>query len=160
MLERITLEWLAGFFDGEGGIACYRTKSLPSKWTGIVHVRWKLKITLTQNDESLLDAIRTKFPEFKFSAPRLKPRGASKKQHWRPGYEITTDGGSCYAFLMAMRPLVIRKLLDVETALEFCETIHKFRLGKKRVVLTQEEHNIRLALAEKLKQGRVKDSIN
>ena len=71
------------------------------------------------------------------------------------------DGSKCSIFLEAIKPFVIRKLMDVETGLEFCRTMQQFMKGKRRNLgLTEEHHAIRAALVEKLKQGRMKDSIN
>lgn len=142
MIERITLQWLAGFFDGEGSVCCTRGKQ-----------KWRILVVLTQNDRGLLEAIRTKFPEFKFC--KARHRSGAK------GFDITAEGGACSVFLEAVKPFVIRKLIDVETGLEFCETIRTFTKGKRRNLgLTEEQHGIRATLVEKMKLGRAKDSIN
>lgn len=145
MLDRITPQWLAGFFDGEGSVACYR---------GVKG--WKMKVTLTQKDEGLLSAIRTKFPEFCFYPPRRK----HGRGRINPCFEIVIDGGVASVFLEAIRPFVIRKLLDVEVGIQFSSTIQNFRKGKKRTRLTEQEHKIRTDLVEKLHEGRLLDSIN
>lgn len=148
MIERITLQWLAGFFDGEGSVCCTRTRQGAYKW--------RIIVAITQNDEGLLEAIRAKYPEFRFRKAQRK-HGAGRVR----GLDIMIDGSKCAIFLEAIRPYVIRKLIDVETGLEFCRTIREFTKGKRRNLgLTEEQHSIREALVEKLKLGRMKDSIN
>lgn len=147
MIERITLQWLAGFFDGEGSVCCTRNKRKRT---------WRIIVSITQNDEGLLEAIRTKFPEFRFRRAQRK-HGVGRVK----GLDLMIDGSKAAIFLEAIRPYVIRKLVDVETGIEFCRTMRDFMKGQQRKLgLTEEQHAIREALVEKLRLGRTKDSIN
>ena len=147
MMERITLAWLAGFFDGEGSISIHKSKQA-----------WRLRITLTQCDLSLLTAIRAKFPEFKFLLPKMKSYGndGCKRQ---PGFEIGIAGvKACSVFLETIRPLVVRKLMDVEVGLAFCKTVRPNTNRRQRI--TPEEHAVRKLLVDKLKYSRLQRSVS
>ncbi len=148
MLERITIQWLAGFFDGEGGVSIYKSAQ-----------GWRSKATLTQNDKSLLEAIKVRFPEFHFDGPRRK-WGLKLDGTHKQGYEITVHGSLYLSVLLeALKPLVIRKLMEVEVGLEFCSRVAKHEKGKKRYKLAATENSIRMDLAEKMRAARKSDSI-
>jgi|SRR5467141_2490950 len=148
MLERITIQWLAGFFDGEGGVSIYKSSQ-----------GWRVKVSITQNDKSLLEAIRVKFPQFHFGTVKNK-RGLKLDGTQRDGHEITVDGGpSVSVFLETIKPFVVRKLMDVEIGLEFCATLRRHEKGKKRTKLTISENSSRLALVERMHASRKLDSI-
>ena len=89
--DRLTLPWLAGFFDGEGSVCCTRNKQ-----------GWRIIVTITQNDIALLEAIKVNFPEFKFS--NVRKRSKTK------GHDISIESSKCSVFLEAIRPFVIRTL--------------------------------------------------
>ena len=103
MLERITTQWLAGFFDGEGSIVLAKN-----------HRRDYIRVTIAQNDRSLLEAIRLAYPEF---CPVAKNRGNNRC------YFILLNGRNAKRFLTDIEPHCIRKHTQVQLALEFIETI-------------------------------------
>ena len=143
MLERLTLQWLAGFFDGEGSINIGQHNVWHSN-----RKMWRVGITLTQADELLLQAIRQKWPEFRFCTPGHKS-GNNR------AYEISIKGAkAAVVFLKAIEPYVIRKLPDVRIAIEFCEGFGKFRKGQQRGRLNPAEHARRVLLAQKIREVR------
>ena len=113
MLERITPQWLAGFFDGEGSIVLMN-------WRGQV----KVAASIGQKDLSLLMAIRSKYPEFR------KPTFNSNDT--KGCWFIRANGRKAKRFLEDIAPYVIRKRTQVELALEFIETV-KWACGRKKL---------------------------
>jgi hypothetical protein len=115
-LERITPQWLAGFFDGEGCITCVRYRGMPS-----------LRVDLIQCDANILILIGAKFGRSPYAKPGRSPRH-------RTGYVLGFVGKSALPLLQYIQPHVVlkRKLVDwgVEMAKLHGETGGNRRWGK------------------------------
>lgn len=135
MLSRITTQWLAGFFDGEGSIVLAKN-----------HRRDYIRVTVTQNDRSLLEAIRIVYPEFR---PTARNRGNNRC------YFILLNGRNAKRFLTDIEPHCIRKHTQVQLALEFIETIDWAR-GKNT---SEDVRAKKSSLVDAIYAAREKDSV-
>lgn len=107
---KLTAEWLAGFFDGEGCVSIrqgHRTGG------------FCLKVNLTQANFPLLKAIADKYEA---SGPYTKCR-KTKTGKESTVYEISWQGKYAKPILELLRNLVIVKQRQVELALEFIDTL-------------------------------------
>jgi hypothetical protein len=112
-LNRITPQWLAGFFDGEGCISCVRHRGMPA-----------LRVDLIQCDYNILHLIGLKFGR----EPYTKP-GRSKKH--RTGYVLGFVGKSALPFLQYIQPHVVLKRKLVEWGIEMAK-LHGEPGGNRR----------------------------
>lgn len=119
-VSKITPEWLAGFFDGEGCINARFTSGVPS-----------LRVTLTQKEPSIILAI-----SLKYSGGLIHPLKHKLKDDKSQTitYCLTYNGNNSVNILKAIEPFVIVKKAQIVLALEFSKFI-TYSGGK----LTQEE---------------------
>jgi len=95
-LERLTPQWLAGFFDGEGCVS--------ASMSGVRNPR--LIVSITQSDFQLLNLIAMKFsPDGCMYTPVRK--GAQREK--RPCWILSFGGKSCLPILDYIAPHVILK---------------------------------------------------
>jgi hypothetical protein len=105
---RLTPQWLAGFFDGEGCVSAYRNGAM-----------YNIKVILAQSDPVFLSVIALKFPNGNFmqkQRDRLSPR---------PCYRIQWGGRSGIPILEFIKDHVLIKKIQVEAALEMLYLISK-----------------------------------
>lgn len=102
-LARITPEWLAGFFDGEGCVHAWVSKESRA-YAGIV---------LSQNDVNILALIMTKFGGI----------GSLQNQKHNGAYEWRCNGRTALPFLQCIRPHVVIKRRQVELAIRIIDLI-------------------------------------
>ena len=114
-LERLTPEWLAGFFDGEGCVSCVRHRGMPS-----------LSVNITQCDQSILTLIGMKYGSGR--APLAKPRRGARHSQ---GFVLQFCGKSALPFLEAIAPHVILKRKQVEFGIEMAK-LHMKAGGNRR----------------------------
>lgn len=95
-LNRITPQWLAGFFDGEGCVSCVRHRGMPA-----------LRVDLIQAEYNILHLIGLKFDR----QPTAKTRRNIKHKQ---GWCLSFGGKSALPFLEFIKPHVVlkRKLVD------------------------------------------------
>ncbi len=111
---RLTPQWLAGFFDGEGCV-CARRVRLHGKPVG-----WSLRVNLTQADPILLCAI---VQQYKAGyGPYAKTRTTRKGKN-STVYEIGWQGKAAKPILELLDGLVIRKRFQVKLGLRFISTL-------------------------------------
>lgn len=105
----MNIQWLAGFFDGEG---CVHMRMDTRK-----RAVYSLQVMLTQNDESILREVQREFggTVYKHSGRRC----------WR--WRITS--APSLVFLEAIQPYVRIKKEQVDLAIQFIKTIRKDNLG-------------------------------
>lgn len=116
---KLTPEWLAGFFDGEGCICIS------------IHGRYQsLRINITQADHELLQAIKEKYGAS--YGPYRKGR-RTRSGRGSVVYEIGWYGNKCRSILELLQPLVIKKAAQVEIALKFLDLMWS-RGGNNRVI--------------------------
>lgn len=107
-LERLTPQWLAGFFDGEGCVSATMHKTRNPRL--IVHI--------TQSDLQLMTLIAMKFsPDGCMYSPVRKKCAREK----RPIYCVSFGGKSCLPILEYIRPYVILKRKLVEWGIEMAK---------------------------------------
>jgi hypothetical protein len=97
-LERLTPQWLAGFFDGEGSISVVRHRGMPG-----------LAVNITQCDLNTLVLIGLKYGAGR--QPLAKPRRGNNHSQ---GWVLQFNGKSALPFLQAIQPYAVlkRKLVD------------------------------------------------
>jgi hypothetical protein len=98
-VPRLTKEWVAGFFDGEGTVGAYDD--------GVGGHR--INVSITQKDAKILALLAMKFPEM--SGPA--------KVTGKDAFYIRASGHSGKRFLEFIKDHVICKRKEVELALEF-----------------------------------------
>jgi LAGLIDADG DNA endonuclease family protein len=103
--NKVTLEWLAGFFDGEGCV------SFNTRKTGAT-----VKVNITQIDLELLAVIAVKFDG---NGPYLKDHNSRVR---RPCYEVNWSGKKAGVFLKKIQPYVLRKAPQVQLGIELAST--------------------------------------
>lgn len=100
--EKITAQWLAGFFDGEGCVSCYLQNSV-----------MKLDVFVAQSHFPLIAAIADLFQQ--------QPRVHCKSR--KTCYSIHFTGKGCLNFLEYIKDHVIVKREQVLLAIEFANLI-------------------------------------
>lgn len=111
---RITPQWLAGFFDGEGSISVYK-----SSVSGL----YALDVSITQCDSKLISLIGLKFSPCSGPRQRKSSFGTNRK----PAFVVSWSGGSSLKILHYIKDHVIRKKIQVETAIRLAEIIRTGR---------------------------------
>ena len=140
-LERLTPQWLAGFFDGEGCITV--------TMSGVNNPR--VMMSITQSDYNILHAIWITFVEpgtgCLFKPVRKNPRGKEN-----PCWLLHFTGKSCLPILRVIRPHVILKRKLVEWGIEMAElTLTQGATGRGRLpepILKRRHELMRLVKAE------------
>jgi len=129
--ERLTPQWLAGFFDGEGTVVAFRRHS---KADGI----FTIQVALYQSDVKILSLIAMKFPGV-FLGPT-----ATKKDARRPVYELRSCGQKTIPFLESIKDHVICKHRQVVAALAIAKMMEgRVGGGSGTDYLSKEERIIR-----------------
>jgi hypothetical protein len=132
-LERLTPQWLAGFFDGEGCVTV--------TMSGVTNPR--VMVSITQQDYNLLYAIWKKFCEPNtgclYKPVRKKSRG-NEQDVWL----LHFTGKSCLPILETIAPYVILKRKLVGWGMEMARLTQE--RGKGGSTLPQENRNRRLEL--------------
>jgi hypothetical protein len=113
-LERLTPEWLAGFFDGEGCISVVRRRGMPG-----------LSVHLSQSEYNILVLIG-----MKYGADRM-PYKHHDKKNWKTGWCLAFYGKSAMPFLEAIRDHVVLKRKLVEWGIEMAK-LHGQAGGNRR----------------------------
>jgi hypothetical protein len=112
-LERLTPQWLAGFFDGEGCVSA----SMGKNGNGVLR-NPRLIVSITQSDLNLMTLIAMKFsPDGCIYQPVRK----FSKREKRPVWIVSFGGKSCLAILEYIRPYVILKRKLVEWGIEMAK---------------------------------------
>jgi LAGLIDADG endonuclease len=111
-VARLTPQWLAGFFDGDGYVGIIRTRnaSSSSKWY------LRLKVNFTNKDALTLCLIASKFG---VPNPLLKETDKYKSKV----YELSLTGPRVVDFLEVIKDHVVIRRKQVELALEFASTM-------------------------------------
>jgi|SRR6476660_301504 len=113
-LSRLTPEWLAGFFDGEGCVSIVRRHGVPS-----------LTVNIVQAEYNILALIMMKFDGDR--KPVYRRSQSDKKKN----YLIQFTGKNALPFLEYIRPHVILKRKLVEWAIEMAG-LHMQAGGNRR----------------------------
>jgi intein-encoded DNA endonuclease-like protein len=111
--ERLTPQWLAGFFDGEGCI------SITNRHNGSGVNYPRLSVTITQSEPTLLTLIGLKFTNDLGDVVCPVRKGTKKEK--KPCYSLRMTGKNARPFLEYVRPYVILKRKLVEWAIEMTE---------------------------------------
>jgi len=133
----LSVEYMAGFFDGEGTVAV----TTRGREKGVY-----LRISISNTNQQILHLIKACFGGY-LSTPR------KKRENWKPSCEWINSGKSAAEFLKLIQPYVILKKGQVALGLEFwefqrkpknerCYFIHgkgtNTRIKKKPETLTKE----------------------
>jgi hypothetical protein len=112
MVARMTPQWLAGFFDGDGHVSISRFKTAQM---GKPYLR--LKCTFTGTNLLTMTFIASKCG---FGGPYWKKAAKYKSKV----YELDICGKKAEPFLRMILPYVIIRRKQVELALEFASIMH------------------------------------
>lgn len=116
--ERLTPQWLAGFFDGEGCVS--------ASISGLRNPR--LIVHITQSDPLLLSLIALKFGG---NGTLYSPKRKFAQKEKKPCYIISFGGKACLPILEYIRPHVILKRKLVEWGIEMAKlTDERGRIGR------------------------------
>lgn len=132
-VARLTPQWLAGFFDGEG---CVHASLDPRGRTYI-------KVQLNQKDPIILGLIGLKFPP-SYTRARSVP---TKSGGTTTGHMLSWEGYIALDFLSYIKDHVIVKRKLVELAIEFCD--HIGTVGSK---MTEDTRRTRMSIYSQIKQ--------
>jgi hypothetical protein len=145
-LERLTPQWLAGFFDGEGCITV--------TMSGVTNPR--VMVSITQQDYNILYAIWEKFCTTRtgclYKPTRKKSRG-NEQDCWL----LHFTGKSCLPILRTIEPYVILKRKLVIWGIEMAQLTQE--RGKGGSTLPQENRARRMELMHlvRTENGRKSD---
>lgn len=112
-LNRVTPQWLAGFFDGEGCVSVVRHRGLPS-----------LRVDLIQCDYNILFLIGLRFGRTPTGKTQRNPRA-------RKSHVLSFGGKEAVPFLEYIRTHVVLKRKLVEWGLEMAK-LHTGNGGNRR----------------------------
>ena len=111
-IARMTPQWLAGFFDGDGHVSVCRTVVNPAR-----NMYLRLKCTFTGTDSGTLSLIASIYG---LRGPYLK----KSKKYKHNVYELGLTGKHCATLLRKILPYVVIRRKQVELALKFDEVMH------------------------------------
>src|SRR5438445_10888900 len=98
----MNLDWLAGFFDGEGGITLH-----PRSLT--------ISVTLSNSDEFSLALVYKEFPQGKLTS-------RDRNINWKTAYEIRWNGKQALPLLEAIKDRVVVKKTKMQLAIKIINT--------------------------------------
>jgi hypothetical protein len=111
-LARLTPEWLAGFFDGEGSVSA-------SVHNGGNYKNYpRLMVSITQSDFNLLNLIALKFSG---NGTMYSPVRKKSPRERRPIWILSFGGKAALPLLRCIQPHVILKRKLVEWAIQTAE---------------------------------------
>lgn len=123
----ISLEYLAGFFDGEGCVAVYRIKTA-----------YILRVQITQNRSPDTEAIFNYLvSQFGGSYGNLTPSSYKDKL----GYRLSSD--KACVLLKSLMPFLILKREQAEMAVKWHESKPSIRRNKKGQICRSTKHFIK-----------------
>ena len=112
---RITPQWLAGFFDGEGSITAWVDRR-----DGRNQVFMRVTVELSQKNKLLIMAINSIYPEANMQVSISRLHG-KKFTAWK----LVWHGKKAIRFLSDVIPFLVCKRDRAELALQFCGLITK-----------------------------------
>jgi hypothetical protein len=141
-IGRITPQWLAGFFDGEGCITAWIDRKDYRK-----HIFMRVSVELSQKNELLMGAIHSLYPEANLCRCISRFRG-KKFTAWK----LVWHGKKAIRFLADIIPFLICKKDRAELAYEFCSLIakHSDWVGKRTTAVHHEVREKRNAIAQEI----------
>jgi hypothetical protein len=134
VVARMTPQWIAGFFDGEG---CVSPK-IEHHGT-IANVR----VSVTQKDPTILSLIGLKFPGGHFS---IKNRQIASGKATTVTHELMYTGASCQALLEYIKDHSIVKKEQILLGLDMCKLV-TYSGGK----LSEAERSKRIEISERIR---------
>lgn len=130
IVPRVTPQWLAGFFDGEGCVSASKRGPM-----------YSVKVSISQSDPVILSVIALKFNNTTFST-------SASKWSKRSTYAVIWTGRSVLEILEYIKDHVIVKRKQVEAAIELAHILEKRTTnGKGGAKFTQNEADERERLA-------------
>jgi len=112
----ISLEYMAGFFDGEGCIKISREKN-HSRFT------YRLRIGIGQKDRSILIRIKQAYGGIVVAC--------YDKRYNKTYYEWDTSAQRAFQILKQIYPYLQLKKLQAKLAIEFQEIVHNYRKNSR-----------------------------
>lgn len=133
-MNKIDLAYIAGFFDGEGSIVIIKSKS------GNFSPEYAYGVSIGQKDGQTLDWIKEKFGG---NVYLVKHDGSF---YWALGYT------KAIVFLKMIQPYLKYKKPQADLAIEFYESIQKFKLKNVHKRLSEVEISRREEIWKKMRQ--------
>jgi hypothetical protein len=127
-MKKITLEWIAGFFEGEG--CCGFIKRVRKSASGKSYVKRHLYVSISQKERFVLDRIR------RFLGSGCVVETVQNKNSFAAGNPICnwrTSHRGAREFLLSIKPLLQtpRKIKQVITALNGDRSFHSHSWNHK-----------------------------
>ena len=120
----LSLPYIAGFLDGEGGIAISGINRRISRLdtrdhrVDIDHIRWTRRVYITNTYLPILESIQAHFPK-----GRIRIGDRKENPRCKPCYILTYTSQEASAFLQALLPYLVVKRRQAELFLEFAATV-------------------------------------
>ena len=108
----LSIEYIAGFFDGEGSVGIYRNKL--AKKTGYGGENWRLSVNVGNVDPIVVRYLKERYGGSLFLYERSK-KMKNRQDAW---YWMATGNGAA-AFLREILPYSLVKKQQIELALEY-----------------------------------------
>ena len=140
MGEKISIQYIAGFFDGEGGI--YVTQKVDKRFGKDILVR-NIRCQVTNGDIKVLKMIQQKYGGI--------IREKQRERNWKPAFylEIASQK-DILKFLQDIEPYLIVKKEQVKLAIQYL----KSRLSHQHKRYTDEEIKITEKIRDLTKRGK------
>lgn len=120
LLEKMTPQYLAGFFDGEGCVNVTFDKRRGEQP--------QIRVQVWQKQPEMIAALFTKFPDGHICDRKVILRG--KNHGWTVNYGVTWYGLFCKGILSYIAPHVVLKKDQVLLALRFLDTYVPGEIGR------------------------------
>jgi hypothetical protein len=116
----LSLEYVAGFFDGEGSIGMYRNKgSKCSRYkSGYKSPCWIRSVHITNSYLPVLEQLQQQFGgSLHIVKHQTEPKVTGNKDTWNWGFGAKQD---ILAFLLLIRPFLIEKAEQADLMIQEC----------------------------------------
>jgi len=140
MGEKISIQYIAGFFDGEGGI--YVTQKVDKRFGKDILVR-NIRCQITNGDIKVLKMIQQKYGGI--------IREKQREEGWKPAFYLEISSQKdMLKFLRDIEPYLIIKKEQVKLAIQYL----KSRLSHQHKRYTDEEIKITERIRSLTKRGK------
>ncbi len=155
-----SLEYIAGFFDGEGGVSIsakahkYHKVNKRGCNVEINHIQWRYCAYLVNTNKEVLQSIQS------VAGGKIQLTGNRKNANHKPCYRLVFYSNSVAPFLQSIRPFCLIKAKQIEVLLEFLSdfdhtpTVKGYKRIRVPVEVQQKRHRLYLEMLNLNKKGR------
>jgi len=121
----LSLQYVAGFFDGEGNISLggSNKKAIRKNSLGrtriIDHIMWVRRVSIANTKLTILQQIQKQF------GGTIYKHGHKPSLDWEQGWRWNVHGGQSTRFLKKILPYLVIKRPQADVFLEFAETVRR-----------------------------------